>query len=1370
MVDISHRRVISANPSSPAFVNSPPVEEFGCFDEESCRYFLREVGTRVVPCYPFLFGMEEVYSLILERFGYQGMADATSLLQEFLETDNAAGGFGDDGDIWRSWRHSWKHRNDDRLRPFIPKIGNFVLPEPTQRHIRILKARNFIKKCERGLAQARPSALASSPGHQNQDQAGRATPGQTGEVDLEDAYVLPAITYSHQRARTALASGDPAAANAYVARIQQSNRARLTASAVSSQQEFVEVDPSNLTPDVDRSLLLSFEMVTNNPTSVTGNGPSLRGGEAEIITLQQVSSPISPESPEEAVVATNQASSRTETSGLPALASVEAQSTGIIEQSSNKNVDSEPSDTGIQPDQNENTDTLGEDEAGDDQDEVLKGAGRNTRVASGEPLTASMRARARHREFRMVDGDIFYPRSPRKRDPSQATVLDGIAMTATGTRQGSVVRRSCTPVLQKIESQQGWLKNTANSMLSLFRRESQSKKSISSSQKLKSHNSTRSAVNRRAPSVIHPSAAAVSAAEASAVRSSPLETTSDPATSTPRHLHSSSIFPRNSRHPTALGVVEQSLSNPRTRRNRLKRFLSVRSTTRPSTTAPSTSRPSATTPTNSPPSTVEDSVQRTLSSVSTRRRRRSAYSFTLDTTTGNPSTAPLPIPPSSTTEHQPSPTLSRPAHAFGLDGAFDRLAAVTKIKMSDFNKPLPLNPSEVVQTMAARHQQSLGSQSRRSYQPNGANGQPAGWYTSNNTGNYHGLYGPIRVPAPANGNYHGYGSARAPAVASGQYGGYGQIRAPVPVTGNYRGYGAIRAPIPERHQLLPPWLSAEQYGREAQEPLKPVRQPANPPVSPIGTLADPFTDAPKFVPPTRPANPISATNLRATAPEFVPPGERMEMLPPCPRTPSLRYAIPAITSSAGSPRVVPPTSISRTNRRTSQSSLMLATPTHRPAPAPGITASSTDTRRVGLPRSILKKSRRDGQLSLEAPSRRQAAPGITASSTDTRRVDPPRSILKPARRASQMPMESPKHRPASPATTESPTAAARAALAACIAKSARRMSQVSMKTPPRRPAEPATTPSPTRAAHAALEASVANVKRQMDQLSLLMNTPSPRPADTPGITATTRVVAAPRSILKKPSRRSSEPFLLEDTPTHRPTAAPGLTATTRDVTAPRSILKPSRRSSEPSRKTETPSRRPATPAAIPADASPASIRRAAVAITIANTNRRLSRASSMASTDDGQGVALAGSSPITGTQEQEQIQVRHDHPQPSQIESYPTPHVVGPLWAPDSIWAANNNVSDTPFPPPGANFPYCPAEEFEGEDVEDPASPRTISNLIPNSLMRAIDADDADVGTPSRQSRVQKPSQASMDSSFGSTDRSFSHSGSYSTQGGGSGY
>lgn len=82
-----------------------------CFDEESCRYFLREIGARVVPNYPFSYGMEEVHSLIIEQYGYEGIPDVTSVLQELLEEDDTATGIGDDGDIWRSWRHNWRHRN-----------------------------------------------------------------------------------------------------------------------------------------------------------------------------------------------------------------------------------------------------------------------------------------------------------------------------------------------------------------------------------------------------------------------------------------------------------------------------------------------------------------------------------------------------------------------------------------------------------------------------------------------------------------------------------------------------------------------------------------------------------------------------------------------------------------------------------------------------------------------------------------------------------------------------------------------------------------------------------------------------------------------------------------------------------------------------------------------------------------------------------------------------------------------------------------------------------------------------------------------------------------------------------------------------------
>lgn len=97
---------------------SDSYSDLGCFDEEQCRFFLREVGIRVVPTYPFSFGMEEVYSMILEHYGHTGVPDVTSVLQELLESDSIAAGFGDDGDVWRSWRHSWRHRN---VSPPVPE-------------------------------------------------------------------------------------------------------------------------------------------------------------------------------------------------------------------------------------------------------------------------------------------------------------------------------------------------------------------------------------------------------------------------------------------------------------------------------------------------------------------------------------------------------------------------------------------------------------------------------------------------------------------------------------------------------------------------------------------------------------------------------------------------------------------------------------------------------------------------------------------------------------------------------------------------------------------------------------------------------------------------------------------------------------------------------------------------------------------------------------------------------------------------------------------------------------------------------------------------------------------------------------------------
>ena len=94
-------------------VTSPiiPVPGVGAFDEESCRYFLQEIGEQIVPFFPFMFGIGEVHTLLLERYGEDWVADALSVLHELMEAEDNANGLGDDGDIFRSWRHSWRHRN-----------------------------------------------------------------------------------------------------------------------------------------------------------------------------------------------------------------------------------------------------------------------------------------------------------------------------------------------------------------------------------------------------------------------------------------------------------------------------------------------------------------------------------------------------------------------------------------------------------------------------------------------------------------------------------------------------------------------------------------------------------------------------------------------------------------------------------------------------------------------------------------------------------------------------------------------------------------------------------------------------------------------------------------------------------------------------------------------------------------------------------------------------------------------------------------------------------------------------------------------------------------------------------------------------------
>lgn len=77
----------------------------GAFDEETCRMRLHEIGDEVVPRFPFAYGIQGIYETLLGEYGTSQIADAISVFHELLEDESY------EGNIWRSWRHEWRHRN-----------------------------------------------------------------------------------------------------------------------------------------------------------------------------------------------------------------------------------------------------------------------------------------------------------------------------------------------------------------------------------------------------------------------------------------------------------------------------------------------------------------------------------------------------------------------------------------------------------------------------------------------------------------------------------------------------------------------------------------------------------------------------------------------------------------------------------------------------------------------------------------------------------------------------------------------------------------------------------------------------------------------------------------------------------------------------------------------------------------------------------------------------------------------------------------------------------------------------------------------------------------------------------------------------------
>ncbi|OQU97456.1 hypothetical protein CLAIMM_03384 [Cladophialophora immunda] len=487
-MDITRRRILTATIPSPLLNNANRIEDLGCFDEEECRFFLREVGERVVPVYPFSFGMEEVYSLILERYGYAGLPDVTSVLQDLLEDERTAAGLGDDGDVWRSWRHSWRHRNDDALNPFIPKVGSFVLQQPTQPHIRKLKARNFILEAEKAqkLERARQAEEAGKRNAlvdicPNQNRITKPTPGddlaKPGDSDEENSYRLPSTTYSHQRTRTLLASEQLTSEQPHT--VRGSHVTQQSASG-SSQQDFVEVDPSLADAGIDPALLVSFEMLSSRQSS-SEQKPTLRDGHGEILTLRQISSShdTSPSkdcgaeadsSPSSHVLSSPTYVGSCETPGSQRMSDTSSPVTaGNIE----------PRKDSTKADKEEPAEHHKSAEKQRKLSDSLKQFARRPLGDGSEPMK---RARAVTRQARVFDGTIWLPKV-RKRHSSQINLpCDEEAVVEE--RKRSIVRRSLTPVWQKRDSSRNsWMEIMRN----FFRTESSSSQAKQSRVESSSH-------------------------------------------------------------------------------------------------------------------------------------------------------------------------------------------------------------------------------------------------------------------------------------------------------------------------------------------------------------------------------------------------------------------------------------------------------------------------------------------------------------------------------------------------------------------------------------------------------------------------------------------------------------------------------------------------------------------------------------------------------------------------------------------------------------------------------------------------------------------------------------------------------------------
>ena len=93
------------------------------YSEESCRDFIiYELGHLygIPQGFRYAQGIDQVRTRLMLRYGDANLDRAMGIFNEILEDDSTTG-LGDEGDVWRSWRHSYLHCHV--IYPLLPYIA-----------------------------------------------------------------------------------------------------------------------------------------------------------------------------------------------------------------------------------------------------------------------------------------------------------------------------------------------------------------------------------------------------------------------------------------------------------------------------------------------------------------------------------------------------------------------------------------------------------------------------------------------------------------------------------------------------------------------------------------------------------------------------------------------------------------------------------------------------------------------------------------------------------------------------------------------------------------------------------------------------------------------------------------------------------------------------------------------------------------------------------------------------------------------------------------------------------------------------------------------------------------------------------------------